>query len=136
MRPVQFVNGIDNDHPSAFQVKRAEFDKLLLDHAGEAARRCSKGRASRKCFSSEDGRRARGVRVRLAGEAETHEIAAKVVIDATGRDALLSKKIGGRIRDPLLEPLGGVAHFDTFRRAAGPRAATSSSSRRRMGGGG
>src|ERR1035438_8976049 len=35
-RPVLFANGIDGDHPSSFQVKRAEFDALLLNHARES----------------------------------------------------------------------------------------------------
>ncbi|MEO8975465.1 MAG: NAD(P)/FAD-dependent oxidoreductase [Casimicrobiaceae bacterium] len=120
VRPVQFVDGIDNDHPSAFQVKRADFDKLLLDHAGESGTQVFEGSRVEEVLFSEDGKRARGVRVRLAGEAEASEIAAKVVIDATGRDALLSKKVGGRIRDPLLNRSAAFAHFATFRRAEGP----------------
>jgi flavin-dependent dehydrogenase len=120
VRPVQFVNGIDADHPSAFQVKRADFDKLLLDHAGESGAQVFEGARVEEVLFGEDGTRARGVRVRLAGEAQACELSAKVVIDATGRDALLSKKIGGRIRDPLLDRSAAFAHFDTFRRAAGP----------------
>jgi 2-polyprenyl-6-methoxyphenol hydroxylase-like FAD-dependent oxidoreductase len=60
VRPVQFVNGIDKDHPSAFQVKRADFDKLLLDHACESGAQVFEGPASRKCFSAktEGGRAA------------------------------------------------------------------------------
>ena len=120
VRPVRFVDGIDKDHPSAFQVKRADFDKLLLDHARDSGAQVWEGARVEEVLFSEDGKRARGVRVRLAGEAAAHELAAKVVIDATGRDALLSKKIGGRIRDPLLDRSAAFAHFDTFRRAAGP----------------
>jgi flavin-dependent dehydrogenase len=83
MRPVQFIDGIDKDHPSAFQVKRADFDKLLLDHACESGAQVFEGARVEEVLFSEDGRRARGVRVRLAGEAQAHELAAKVVIDAT-----------------------------------------------------
>ena len=45
---------------------------------------------------------------------------AKLVVDATGRDALLSRRLGGRRRDPLLDRSAAFAHFDTFRREEGP----------------
>ena len=120
VRPVRFANGIDADHPSAFQVKRADFDQLLLDHARESGAQVFEEARVEEVLFSEGGKRARGVRVRLAGESDARELSAKVVIDATGRDALLSKKIGGRTRDPLLDRCAAFAHFDTFRRAAGP----------------
>jgi flavin-dependent dehydrogenase len=119
-RLVRFVEGIDADHPSAFQVKRAEFDKILLDHAAESGAQVFEQANVQEVLFSEDGKRARGVRVRLAGDSAVREIAAKVVIDATGRDALLSRQIGGRHRDPLLDRCAAFAHFATFRRAEGP----------------
>src|SRR5881398_1028451 len=36
IRPVDFATGIDDRHPSAYQVKRADFDHLLLSHAAES----------------------------------------------------------------------------------------------------
>src|SRR5512141_428259 len=36
IRPVDFATGLDDRHPSAYQVKRAEFDELLLRHAEES----------------------------------------------------------------------------------------------------
>lgn len=120
VRTVRFANGIDADHPSAFQVKRADFDRLLLDNARESGAQVFEGSRVEEVIFGEDGKRACGVRVRVAGESETRMLAAKVVIDATGRDALLSKKIGGRIRDPLLDRSAAFAHFDKFHRAEGP----------------
>ena len=58
--------------------------------------------------------------MKLAGETAPREVTARVVIDATGRDALLSRKVGGRMRDPLLNRSAAFAHFDTFRREDGP----------------
>ena len=120
VRLVRFANGIDADHPSAFQVKRADFDKMLLDNARESGAQVFEEARVLEVLFNDDGRRACGVRVRLAGESEAREIEAKVVIDATGQDAMLSKKIGGRARDPLLDRSAAFAHFDTFRRAEGP----------------
>src|SRR5450759_4445498 len=117
-RPVRFANGIDADHPTSFQVKRADFDKLLLDHSRESgAMVFEEARVEEVLF---DGARARGVRVTLNGEAQAHMVSAKVVVDATGRDALLSRKLGGRQRDPRLDRSAAFAHFDTFKRAEGP----------------
>jgi flavin-dependent dehydrogenase len=117
-RPVRFANGIDADHPASFQVKRADFDKLLLDHSRESgAMVFEEARVEEVLF---DGARARGVRVTLSGEAQAHMVSAKVVVDATGRDALLSRKLGGRQRDPRLDRSAAFAHFDTFKRAEGP----------------
>jgi flavin-dependent dehydrogenase len=119
-RPVLFANGIDSDHPSSFQVKRAEFDALLLDHARESgAAVFEEARVTEAVFTA-DGKRARGVKVLLKGESEPRTVDAKLVVDATGRDALLSRLLGGRRRDPLLDRSAAFAHFDTFRREEGP----------------
>jgi flavin-dependent dehydrogenase len=119
-RPVLFANGIDRNHPSAFQVKRAEFDTLLLDHARESgATVIEEARVTEALFST-DGKRARGVKVLLKGESEPRTVETKVVVDATGRDALLSRHLGGRKRDPRLDRSAAFAHYDTFRRAEGP----------------
>ncbi len=121
-RPVLFVNGVDSDHPSSFQVKRAEFDALLLDHARESGATVFEEARVTEVLFTEDGKRARGVKVLLKGESEPRTLFAKLVVDATGRDALLSRRLGGRKRDPLLDRSAAFAHFDTFRRAEGPTA--------------
>jgi flavin-dependent dehydrogenase len=119
-RPVLFANGIDRDHPSSFQVKRAEFDALLLDHARESgAAVFEESRVTEVLFDAEASR-ARGVNVLLNGEREPRTVKAKLVVDATGRDALLSRHLGGRRRDPRLDRSAAFAHYDTFRRAEGP----------------
>jgi flavin-dependent dehydrogenase len=119
-RPVVFANGIDREHPSSFHVKRAEFDMLLLDHARESGAAVFQEARVLEVLFGADGRRARGVKVLLEGESEPRTVEAKVVVDATGRDALLSRHLGGRRRDPLLDRSAAFAHYDTFRRAEGP----------------
>jgi flavin-dependent dehydrogenase len=119
-RPVRFANGIDGDHPSAFQVKRADFDRLLLDHAREGGAAIFEETRVDEVLFEGSPRRAVGVRVRTAGDDAPREVRSKVVVDATGRDALLARSLGGRIRDPLLDRSAAFAHFDRFRRAEGP----------------
>ncbi|MDQ5857505.1 MAG: FAD-dependent oxidoreductase, partial [Acidobacteriota bacterium] len=36
VRPVDFATGLDDRHPYAYHVKRADFDELLLRHAEES----------------------------------------------------------------------------------------------------
>ena len=119
-RIVRFVDAMDDRHPSAFQVKRADFDRILLDNARTSGASVFQEARVEEVLFDAAGRRATGVRVKLAGESAAREIAARVVIDATGRDALLSRKVGGRVRDPLLNRSAAFAHFDTFRRDEGP----------------
>jgi flavin-dependent dehydrogenase len=119
-RPVRFVDGMDRAHPSAFQVKRAEFDKLLLDHSRESGVAVFEETKVEDVIFDPGGKRAVGVRLRLKGDTALREIAARVVIDATGRDAVLSRRFGGRRRDPRLDRSAAFAHYDRFLRVEGP----------------
>lgn len=118
-RFVKFARGLDGSHPSAFQVKRADFDKLLLDHARESGAVVAEGARVEEALFDASGR-ATGVKVRLDGEGAAREVGAAVVFDATGRDALLSRRLGGRTRDPKLDRSSAFAHYDSFARAEGP----------------
>jgi len=118
-RLVKFANGVDGRHPTAYQVKRAEFDDLLLEHSRASGAHVFEETKVEEALFDANGR-ATGVRVRLRGESEPRTVKAKVVVDATGRDAVMSRDVGGRERDPWLDRTAAFAHFDGFRRAEGP----------------
>jgi flavin-dependent dehydrogenase len=111
-RPVIFAEARDPSHPKAYQVKRADFDDLLLKHAA------SSGAEIREETVIEDvlfeGGRAVGVRARTAGKA-SEEIRAKVVVDASGQGAVLSRKLGMRRFDPKLKRAALFAHYEGIR---------------------
>src|SRR5450432_2312551 len=111
-RPVVFAEARDTSHPKAYQVKRADFDDLLLKHAASC------GAEVREETAVEDvlfeGGRATGVRVRTAGSA-AEEIRAKVVVDASGQGAVLSRKLGLRRFDPKLKRAALFAHYEGIR---------------------
>lgn len=116
-RLVRFADAFDGAPAAAFQVKRSEFDALLLDHARASGVVVSeRARVEEVLF---EGERAVGVRVKVEGE-PPREVAASAVVDATGRDALLSRRLGGRRKDPRLDRSAAFAHFSGFRRAEGP----------------
>ncbi len=118
-RFVRFARGVEPGLPSAFQVKRAEFDQLLLDHARSRGATVLEGARVEEVLFDGAGRAA-GVRFRADGDAAPREVGASVVFDATGRDALLSRRFGGRVKDPRLDRSALFAHFDRFQRAEGP----------------
>jgi flavin-dependent dehydrogenase len=87
MARFDFRDAFDATHHHAFEVPRDEFDELLLRHAGALGADVREGwTVSRIRF---EGGRAVGVDARDPGGKE-HAIAAGVVVDATGRDALLA----------------------------------------------
>src|SRR5688572_27691671 len=94
--------------PYTYHVERATFDEMLLDNAA------SVGADVRQEWTVADvlmeGNRAVGV---IAGPngGPTHEIRAQVVVDATGRNCLLSRKLGLRRPDPALNKISHYAHF-------------------------
>jgi flavin-dependent dehydrogenase len=117
VRPVDFARGIDDRHPSAYQVKRAEFDDLLLRHSEESGAEVREETAvSRVLF---EGPTAVGVVATSRGKAE--EIRARVVVDASGQDAFLSKQLGNRRFDKRLKRAALFAHYDGIRWPEGQR---------------
>ncbi len=104
-----FDRGFGNAPPPAFQVPRDEFDELLLRRAQElGADVREEWTVARVLF---EGERAVGV---LASDPDgrEHEIHASVVVDATGRDALLARARGGGGVDKLgLDKTAFFAHY-------------------------
>jgi flavin-dependent dehydrogenase len=117
-RPVVFAEARDPNHPMAYQVKRADFDDLLLRHAASC------GAEVREETEVEDvlfeRGRAVGVRLRPRGGAPS-EIRARVVVDASGQGALLSRKLGIRSFDPKLKRAALFAHYESLRWPQGSR---------------
>lgn len=112
VRPVDFARGLDDRHPFAYHVKRADFDDLLLRHAEESGAQVREETpVSRVLF--EEGR-AVGVVARRPGGGE-EEIRARAVVDASGQEALLSRQVGTRRFDPKLKRAGLFAHYEGIR---------------------
>lgn len=89
--PFYFRDERDDDSARTWQVLRSEFDEMLFRNAEERGAECHRGASVREILA--DGNRARGVRVELA-DGESREIAARVVVDATGQSVLAAKAFG------------------------------------------
>jgi 2-polyprenyl-6-methoxyphenol hydroxylase-like FAD-dependent oxidoreductase len=99
----------------AFQVPRAEFDQILLDHAGSQP-----GVTVRQPASVEEVRfDPDGVDVRMAGDGAPGHIRARFLVDASGRDCFLASRFGRRQPVPGLGKVALFAHFRGARRWPG-----------------
>ena len=117
-RQVDFRRAWDGSKPSAWQVKRLDFDGLLAVHAAESGATVRRGAAVEDVRF--DGARATGVRIAGAGARE--EIEAKVVVDATGPAALLASHLKIRRQDTKLRGAALYAHYTGVWRGEGDRA--------------
>lgn len=106
--PFYFQETDPHESSVTWQVLRSDFDALLLDHAQEQGAEVRRGAAVKDVLF--EGDRAVGVRVDL-GDGGEREIAARVVIDASGQSALIAKKLGLRKPDPALKKVSFFTHF-------------------------
>ncbi|HKW93967.1 MAG TPA: tryptophan 7-halogenase, partial [Methylomirabilota bacterium] len=91
-----------------YEVQRAEFDKILLDHAARQPNvtLLQPATVERVAFDAE------GVTVQVSEPAGPREIRARFLVDASGRDAFIASRHGRR---RPIEGLGKVALFAHFR---------------------
>ncbi|MEC7905639.1 MAG: NAD(P)/FAD-dependent oxidoreductase [Verrucomicrobiota bacterium] len=100
--PFYFFQHLDHPAATTWQVKRSEFDELMLDNAR------AKGAEVREetqvvDFLHEDGRVVGVVAENAAGE--RYELNAQITIDASGRDGIFQSKKKWRRRDPKLNKI-------------------------------
>jgi flavin-dependent dehydrogenase len=121
--PFYFDEMNPHECSQTWQVVRSEFDQMMLsnavEHGAEVWQNANVTDVLLEASESDCFPRATGVIVKRAGESESHRIEAKVVIDATGNNALLSKKLGIRQPDPKLKKASLFAHFKGARRDPG-----------------
>jgi flavin-dependent dehydrogenase len=113
---VVFARSLDPANPMSFQVRRSEFDHLLLKNAAARGVEVREGVSVRAVRF--DGERAVGALLRDEAGAE-EEVAARVVVDASGRDAFLGGQLGLRERDPDLRQVAMFSHYRGARMALG-----------------
>ena len=101
------------DH--AYNVPRADFDRLLLDHATKEGAVVREGTEVREVIPRDDG-----VRLTVsAGDGGEEEVEAAFLVDASGRDALVASRLGRRVPLPDLGKAALFAHYRGAERMAG-----------------
>ena len=114
-QPFYFFQTIEHECAMTWQVWRGEFDAMLLDNARGKGAEVRQGVTVRDVIL--DGDRVVGVRADVDGA--TQEIRARAVVDATGRDSLLSRRFGWKERDPELNKVAVWSYFKGARRDPG-----------------
>jgi flavin-dependent dehydrogenase len=104
--------------PQTWQVPRAEFDELLLRHAGACGADVREGhRVLDATFDPT------GVTVTFSDDSGlTRYVTVAAVVDASGRFGLLSRKFGLRVPEPRLANIAIFAHYSGVPRGEGRRA--------------
>jgi flavin-dependent dehydrogenase len=92
-----FDNAIRGGHPYAFQVKRADFDTMLLEHAQSLGADVRQQTLVEDVHFDSDG-----VTVRARGSDGSYTVRAPVFVDATGRDALIAGRRQLKVPDGLV----------------------------------
>src|SRR5262245_9922913 len=116
-QPFYFFQTIKHECAVTWQVYRGEFDAMLLDNARARGAHVRQGVTVRDVLM--DGDRVVGVRADVRDGGKNHEIHAKVVVDATGRDSLLSRRFAWKDRDADLNKIAVWSYFKGARRDPG-----------------
>jgi flavin-dependent dehydrogenase len=115
-QPFYFFQTIEHECSLTWQVLRSEFDQMLLDNARAKGVEVRQGVSVRDVIM--DGSRVTGVRADVPG-GPSEVIHGKVVVDATGRDSLLSRRFGWKDRDPDLNKIAVWSYFKGAKRDPG-----------------
>jgi len=113
---IYFKKAMDKSHPFAYQIKRSEFDEILF-------RNCQ-----RVGVNALEGVRVTGVEMRPgdqhlvytqneAGESDTWET--QFLVDASGRDTFLSRRLTFKEKNPKHNSAAIFAHFSGVQRREG-----------------
>ena len=115
-QPFFFKEHDPRECATTWQVERAEFDQLLFENAREKGAEChDQTRVLDVCTS---GQRVEGVRLQSADGAQ-HEVRSKVVVDATGQQALIARRMGVLVENPALKKAAIWTYYRGARRDAG-----------------
>ena len=115
-QPFYFFETIEHPCSTTWQVRRSDFDRMLLDNARAKGADVRQGTTVRELLW--DGDRATGVRADVAGGG-SQTLCADAVIDASGRDTFLSSKLGWKRRDPDLTKISIFTYYRGAKRDPG-----------------
>jgi len=107
-RPFYFFEAVHHESAVTWQVTRAQFDHLLINHAADQGAVVHQGVLVKQVLF--EGDRAVGVEVQMQ-DGTREKFFAKVVVDATGQMAMLSNKFRWRVRDPKLKKAVLYSYF-------------------------
>jgi flavin-dependent dehydrogenase len=103
-----FRRALGESPPHAYQVWRADFDRMLFEHARFCGASARQGHEVVQC----EQRGARDTRLEVRSDAGgSYRIQARYLIDASGRDAFLAARLGLRRRNRQHQSAAIFGHF-------------------------
>ncbi len=111
-----FENALAQDYPYAFEVRRSEFDALLLANAAARGVAIHQGVKVKDVAFETDGSSVIRARSREDGE---QVFCARYVVDASGRDAFLSTRLGLKERNHKHNSAAIFSHLKNAQRRQG-----------------
>jgi flavin-dependent dehydrogenase len=109
-----FKDGFRLQHRKAYQVERADFDKLLLDRARGAGAEVHEETEVQKVTFEPDQ-----VILQTAGADGSREVRARYVIDCSGRHCVVGRHFNLKISYAHLQKFSCYAHFENVERESG-----------------
>ncbi|CAN5371704.1 NAD(P)/FAD-dependent oxidoreductase [soil metagenome] len=114
---LEFADQFDKTRPFAWQVRRSELDELLFRNAAARGATTIEGCRVREVAFDDDGAT---VQTTLDDGAR-RTFRAKFVVDASGRDTVLSSKLGFKRKNPAHNSSALFGHYTGARRLEGQR---------------
>jgi FADH2-dependent halogenase len=102
-----FRTGFRLEQTKSYQVKRSDFDKLLLDHAAEAGAEVHEQAQVEKVDFAPDA-----VTLSVKMDGETRTLKARYVIDCSGRNSILGTHFNLRRQFDSLQKFSVFAHYE------------------------
>ncbi len=115
-QPFFFKEHDSRECAQTWQVTRSEFDKMLFDNAAEKGAECHDETRVMDIVCEQD--RVVGVTLKTA-DGVVRDVACKVLVDATGQQALLANRLGLRVENPKLRKVAIWGYYRGARREPG-----------------
>ncbi|MFN2477156.1 MAG: NAD(P)/FAD-dependent oxidoreductase [Chthoniobacterales bacterium] len=110
-----FEDGFQSQTDRSYQVPRAQFDKILLDHAAESGAEVREETGVEQVeFASDE------VRLQVRGkQSGPSDVRAKYIVDASGRNSVVGQMFKLKKTYPQLQKISIFAHYDGLLREEG-----------------
>lgn len=113
-----FADAWDKSLPMAYQVKREDFDHLLLRNAADQGVEVHEATLASELRWSTDGERVESLTA-LDAQGQATEWRPRFLVDASGRDTFLAARLQTKVKNPDHNSAAVYAHFRGARRLQG-----------------
>jgi flavin-dependent dehydrogenase len=116
LQPFRFSRALNCDYPHAFEVRRSEFDLLLIRNCASKGVQVHEGTRVRDVEFQDDGSSSV---LAVDDDGVQYSWQARFVVDASGRDTLLARKFGWKEKSRKHNSAAIFGHFDNVVRWSG-----------------